>query len=60
MPDGPMNMMLFDNVLIARAPHLAEELPSGLSESDVETQLRFWAEQLRWWRPSFCEGTTPR
>jgi hypothetical protein len=54
--DGPMNRMLFDNVLIARAPHLAEELPSGLSESDVEKQLRFWAEQLRSVAPEFLRG----
>jgi hypothetical protein len=56
--DGPRNRVLFDNVLIARAPELdeASRALSGLSTEDEETQLRFWADALRSVAPDFLEG----
>jgi hypothetical protein len=56
--DGPLNRVLFDNVLIARAPELEEasRALSGLSREDEEKQLRFWADALRSVAPDFLEG----
>jgi hypothetical protein len=54
--DRPINRTLFDDVLVARAPHLAEQVPTGLSKREVDTQLRLWAELLRSVAPDFLEG----
>jgi len=56
--DGPLNRVLFDNVLIARAPELdeASRALKGLSAKDEEHQLRFWADALRSVAPEFLEG----
>ena len=54
--DRPINRALFDNVLLARAPNLAEQLPTGLSEREVDAQLRLWAELLRSVAPDFLQG----
>jgi hypothetical protein len=54
--DRPINRTLFENVLLARAPNLADELPTGLSKREVETQLRLWANLLRSVAPDFLKG----
>jgi hypothetical protein len=56
--DGPRNRVLFDNVLIARAPEVdeASRALGGLSREDEEKQLRFWADALRSVAPDFLEG----
>jgi hypothetical protein len=54
--DRPINRVLFDNVLIARAPHLAEQVPTGLSNRAIEKQLRLWAELLRSVATDFLQG----
>jgi hypothetical protein len=54
--ERPINRMLFDNVLLARAPHLLEKVPTGLSTREVDRQLRLWAELLRSVAPDFLEG----
>ena len=56
--DRPRNRVLFDNVLIARAPEVDEASRdlSGLSREDEEKQLRFWADALRSVAPDFLEG----
>ena len=56
--DSPRNRVLFDNVLIARAPDVdeASRALSGLSRGDEEEQLRFWADALRSVAPDFLEG----
>jgi len=54
--DRPINRTLFDNVLLARAPNLLEQVPTGLSEREVDGQLRLWAELLRSVAPDFLEG----
>jgi hypothetical protein len=56
LTDRRLDRVLFDNVLEARAPQLAEQLPSGLSKSEVQEQLRLWAELLRSVTPDFLEG----
>jgi hypothetical protein len=55
--DRPINRTLFDNVLAARAPNLTEEVRTGLSKREVETQLRLWADLLRSVAPDFLEGS---
>lgn len=55
--DRPIHRMLFDNVLVARAPNVAEGVPTGLSRREVETQLRLWADLLRSVAPDFLEGS---
>jgi hypothetical protein len=56
--DSPLNRVLFDNVLIARAPELdeASRALKGLSSDDEDKQLRFWADVLRSAAPDFLEG----
>jgi hypothetical protein len=54
--DRRINRVLFDNVLVARAPHLVEQVPTGLSKKGAEKQLRLWAELLRSVAPDFLEG----
>lgn len=56
--ESQLNRVLFDNVLIARAPELDEESRTlkGLSSKDVKRQLRFWADALRSVAPDFLEG----
>lgn len=56
--DSPRNRVLFDNVLIARAPELdeASRALSGLSSEDEQKQLRFWADALRSVAPDFLDG----
>jgi hypothetical protein len=56
--DSPRNRVLFDNVLIARAPEVddASRALSGLSREEVEKQLRFWADALRSVAPDFLDG----
>jgi hypothetical protein len=55
--ERPIHRMLFDNVLVARAPNVAEQMPTGLSKREVETQLRLWADLLRSVAPDFLEGS---
>jgi hypothetical protein len=56
--DSTLNRVLFDNVLIARAPELdeASRALKGLSSEDEEKQLRFWADALRSVAPDFLDG----
>jgi hypothetical protein len=56
--DRTLNRVLFDNVLVARAPELdeASRALSGLSTEGEETQLRFWADALRSVAPDFLAG----
>jgi hypothetical protein len=54
--DRPLNRVLFDNVLIARAPELAEDLPAGLSDEAVEKQLGLWAKLVRTVAADFLDG----
>ena len=56
--DSPLNRVLFDNVVIARAPEVdkASRALSGLSGDNVEKQLRFWADALRTVAPEFLSG----
>jgi hypothetical protein len=54
--DRPINRVLFDNVLVARAPDLVDQVPTGLSRRAVEKQLRLWAELLRSIAPDFLAG----
>ena len=56
--DGALNRILFDNVLIVRAPELdeASRALKGLSHKDEEQQLRFWADALRSVAPDFLDG----
>jgi hypothetical protein len=56
--DSPRNRVLFDNVLIARAPELdeASQALGGLSKDNEEKQLRFWADALRAVAPDFLDG----
>jgi hypothetical protein len=55
--DRPIDSVLFDNVLIARAPKLAEQVPDGLSDRAVEKQLGLWAELLRSVAADFLQGS---
>ena len=55
--DRAINRTLFDNVLVARAPNPVEEMPTGLSKRQVETQLARWAELLRSVASDFLEGS---
>lgn len=54
-----LDRVLFDNVLLARAPELAAASRSqaGLSKRAVGEQLSFWADALRSAAPDFLEGT---
>jgi hypothetical protein len=56
--DSPLNRVLFDNVLIARAPEVdeASQALRGLSKEDEEKQLRFLADALRTVAPDFIAG----
>jgi hypothetical protein len=56
--DSPLNRVLFDNVLIARAPELDEASRGlkGLSSDEEDKQLRFWADALRSVAPDFLDG----
>jgi hypothetical protein len=56
--DSPRNRVLFDNVLIARAPEVdkASRTLGGLSNEDEEKQLRFWADALRSVAPDFLDA----
>ncbi len=56
--DSTLNRVLFDNVLIARAPELdeASRTLKGLSSEDEVKQLRFWADALRSVAPDFLDG----
>jgi len=58
LPEGALNRVLFDNVLIVRAPELDEAARDlkGLSSEDEEKQLTFWAEALRTVAPDFLDG----
>ena len=58
LTDRPRNRVLFDNVLIARAPELDEASRglTGLSSADEEKQLRFWADALRSVAADFLDG----
>jgi hypothetical protein len=55
--DQPVNRVLFDNVLEARAPELLERLPSGLSKGAVDEQLRLYVELLPTVAPDFLHGS---
>lgn len=50
--DRPSNRMLFDNMLLARAPNAVHEMPT-----DAEAQLQRWAELLRSVAPDFLAGS---
>jgi hypothetical protein len=52
-----INRVLFDNVLEARAPEQLRSLASGLSDDEVEEQLRHYAELLRTVVPDFLAGS---
>jgi hypothetical protein len=54
--EHPLDRVLFDNVLEARAPELLGDLPSGLANEEVEKQLRRYGELLRTVVPDFLEG----
>jgi len=56
--ESPPNRVLFDNVLIARAPEVdeASRALGGLSRDAVEKQLLFWADALRSVAPDFLAG----
>jgi hypothetical protein len=56
--ESALNRVLFDNVLIARAPELdeASRILKGLSSEDEGKQLRFWAVALRSVAPDFLDG----
>jgi hypothetical protein len=54
--DQPVNRVLFDNVLEARAPDVLARLPSGLSKGAVEEQLGLYADLLRTVAPDFLQG----
>jgi hypothetical protein len=56
LTERPLNRVLFDNVLLARAPDLADASTKGLSSPAVEKQLRFWADALRSVAPEFLRG----
>jgi hypothetical protein len=58
LTERPLNRVLFDNVLIARAPELADASGplKGLSSPALEKQLRFWADALRSIAPEFLQG----
>jgi hypothetical protein len=55
--DAPLDRMLFDNVLEARRPEVLGALGSGLSDEDVEEQLRLYADLLHGVVPDFLEGS---
>jgi hypothetical protein len=55
--EAPINRVLFDNVLEARAPDVLGQLPSGLSRREVAEQLRLYAELLRTVVPDFLNGS---
>jgi hypothetical protein len=55
--DSPINGVLFDNVLEARAPDRAARVPTGLSKREVEQQLGLYAELLRTIAPDFLQGS---
>jgi hypothetical protein len=57
LTDRPLNSVLFDNVLTARAPNGIDSPPTGLSDDAVEEQLRRWAELLRSVAPDFLDGS---
>jgi hypothetical protein len=58
LTDSPPNRVLFDNVLIARAPEVdeASRALGGLSRDAVEKQLLWWADALRSVAPDFLAG----
>ena len=56
LSEHPLNRVLFDNILEARAPEQLRDLPRGLSDEEVEQQLRCYAELLRTVVPDFLEG----
>lgn len=56
LTERPLERVLFDNVLAARAPDRLESLAGGLSEPEVDAQLRIWAALLRSAAPEFLEG----
>jgi hypothetical protein len=57
LSEPPLNRVLFDNVLEARAPEHLRNLASGLSDDEVEEQLRRYAELFRTVVPDFLEGS---
>ncbi len=57
LSEPPLNRVLFDNVLEARAPEHLRNLASGLSDGEVEEQLRRYAELFRTVVPDFLEGS---
>jgi hypothetical protein len=56
LSDHPLDRVLFDNVLEARAPEQLGDLPGGLSDEEVEEELRRYGELLRTVVPDFLEG----
>jgi hypothetical protein len=52
-----LNRVLFDNVLEARAPEQLRSLASGLSDDEVEEQLRHYGELVRMVVPDFLKGS---
>jgi hypothetical protein len=55
--EGPLNRVLFDNVLEARQPEILPGLDDGLSDEEVEAQLARYVELLRIVVPDFLEGS---
>jgi hypothetical protein len=55
--ERPINRVLFDNVLEARAAERLHELEEGLSRRVVEQQLDLYAELLRTVVPDFLQGS---
>lgn len=56
LSEHPLDRVLFDNVLEARAPEQLRSLASGISDDEVEEQLRRYGELLRTVIPDFLEG----
>jgi hypothetical protein len=56
LSEHPLDRVLFDNVLEARAPDQLRSLASGISDDEVEEQLRRYGELLVTVVPDFLEG----
>ena len=54
--DRPIDRVLLDNVVEARAPDLLAYVPGGLSRGAVKKQLRWYAELLPSLVPDFLAG----
>lgn len=56
LTEHPLDRVLFDNVLEARAPQQLGDLPDGLADKEIEEQLRRYGQLLRTVVPDFLEG----